>query len=131
MTLREALLAPLPVGTYEGEAPASAPLPWTVAVLDIPTPSDRALAGSVMAHRARMRVTVAAANAHACMVLAEKVRALEGTRVDAEGWTCSPLRHVNSRPVERDPQVTFPATNTAAFYAVLEFELTASARPAL
>ncbi|MCR6706552.1 MAG: hypothetical protein NVV66_18315 [Cellulomonas sp.] len=129
MTLREALLALLP-GAYEGEAPATASPPWKVVTLDVPTPSSRALAGCVLTHRVRVRVTVAAANAHACTLLADQVRAIEGARIAPAGWVCSPVRHVNSRPVvARNPQVTFPATNTAAFYAVLEFELTASERP--
>ena len=126
-TLREAILALCPAGTHEGEAPRGAVLPWTVATLDIPTPSVRALAGSALAHRARIRVTVAGANAHACTILADKARtALEGARPVADGWTCGPVRHVNSRPVARDPQVTWPATNANAFYAVLDFALTAS-----
>jgi len=126
VTLREAILALLPVGTHEGEAPQGAALPWTVAVLDVPTPRDRSLAGSPHSQRVRVRVTAAAANAHGCSNRAEGLRTtLEGARPVADGWACSPLRHVSSRPVSRDPQVTYPATNASAFFAVLDFELTA------
>lgn len=127
MTLREALLALFPAGTHEGEAPPNVPLPWTVATLDVPTPNNRSLAGRAHSQRVRVRATVAGANAHACTILAEKLRlSLEFARPVADGWKCGPLMHVNSRPVARDPQVTWSTTNTNTFYAVLDFEMTAS-----
>jgi hypothetical protein len=127
VTLREALLALFPAGVHEGEAPQGATLPWTVATLDVPTPNNRSLAGRAHSQQVRVRATVGAANAHACSIVAERVRtALEFARPVADGWTCGPLMHVSSRPIARDPQVIVPTTNTSAFYAVLDFELTAS-----
>ena len=129
-TLRESILALCPAGTHEGEAPTGARLPWTVVVLDVPTPSARALAGQPHAYRVRLRGTAAGASAHAASIVADKLRlALEGARPVADGWVCSPLRHVSSRPVARDPQVTWPATDTHTFFAVLDFEATASPTP--
>ncbi|AEI11817.1 tail completion protein gp17 [Cellulomonas gilvus] len=129
-SLREAVLALLPAGTFEGEAPASATLPWRVVTIDVPTPVRRALAGPVHTRRARVRVTVAAANHQACHILAAQVvAALEFVTPAADEVTCGPLMHVSSRPITRDPQVTLPATNTSAFFTVLDFGLTVAASP--
>lgn len=101
--------------------------PWTVARVQIPDTRTRALAGARHAQRVRVTVTIAGMTYTSVRVIANRLDpVLDGARPSAVGWSTSPLRLVNVRPLGEDDSMTLTTANRHPVFTVLEYELTAT-----
>lgn len=107
---------------YDGEAPATATLPFVAVQQSIPSVESRSEARTRLAHRCIIRVTVTGKAPQQVRQEAQKViDALDGSWVSATGWLTSPIELFNTRPLDVDRDVS-----THPVFTVLEFEYTAT-----
>lgn len=107
----KALTASLKVGgrdlVYWSRVPSGVSVPWVRGSVSLPDPESRRSSKHVAQRRVRVRFLVAGANDDSVRVNGARLAvALEGARVTAAGWRCSPLEQLNqnSEPYE-DPDV--------------------------
>lgn len=107
----KALTAGLRVGSrdlvYWSKVPSGVTAPWVRGSVSLPDPESRRSSKHVAMRRVRVRFLVAGANDDSVRVNGARLAAaLEGARVQAAGWRCSPLEQLNqnTEPYE-DPDV--------------------------
>jgi hypothetical protein len=120
------------VTVYEGDVPASPSFPYVLLQTSFPAVSERAVNRRVQGRRFTARTTVAGATARSVEVVAEKLStALEGVRLDVDGWSLGALESVpNDQPILPDMDVTLPGLNLHPQYLVLDWVVAGSRNPA-
>lgn len=117
-------LFPATVNARFTRVPPGTRPPWTRVSIVLPSPQTRAMTTRVLTYRATIRTVIAGANTAAVWQIASLLlAALEGARVECEGWRCSPIQQLNGdpRPYE-DTTVTLTETNTHPVILPLDFD---------
>ena len=112
-----------------GNVPDSQVLPWTFVLISIPSPRERRLPGGPATYRVVVKVRCATSSDDDTGKYARNVQnALEGKRVTAAGWECSPIRQLGDEPQVYQDTDTKTAQGLRPIIAALDFEFLATQR---
>lgn len=129
--LREAVktLFPTKVNAQFGNVPDDQLLPWTFVMISIPSPRERRLVGAASTFRVVIRTKCATRSDEDTSKYARNVQAaLDGKRVSATGWACSPIRQLTDDPSIYQDTDTKTAQGLRPIIAALDFEFFATER---
>lgn len=119
------------VALHRGRVPDKPAYPYVLLTSSLPGVTDRALARSSQNVAHRFRTTVVGTSEQSVFVVAGNVTAaLEQRRLKVDGWTLSKVEAVpNEQPILPDFDVML-SDGRNPFYAVLDWRLTGSKKPA-
>jgi hypothetical protein len=129
--LREAVKALFPSKVHPqfGNVPDGQLLPWTFVLISIPSPRARRMAGAPATYRVVIKARCATSNDTDTGRYARNVQgALEGKRVTAAGWQCSPIQQLTDDPQVYQDTDTKTAQGLRPIVAALDFEFFATER---